>query len=495
MIEGLPDNAGIQPHGLLVALHDVDFVIAQVSANAGRLIGREPRALLSTPFLDLIDPPGRTAVEAALREAWRGDADSFRVTVRPQGNGGAAMTFVAIAHLQPDGITVVEMERDPVPPSGVSPSPGSDSSLRLVSRSLAAVAELACPIEIVRVLAHEIQRFTGFDRVMVERLDEDGSGEIVADEHVDGMESLLGLHLPSSTFPSASRERFGSGQLHYFYDAAASAVPLVPSLCPRSGAPLDLSRVVLRSPSATRVRHLAALEVTSGLTLPLVLDEKLWGLVVCQHRRWKFLSHEQRTAVSLCSLVLSAQIEVKQRAEGDRRAAAAREGALRLVAGLKDGRGFIESLHTALPDFVSLFAADGAAVLSESGAKPVIHRSGSVPDDVDLSALQEELMRERPDGPVITDRAAGSFPSLAGSLPRAAGVVAIRLGEESWLLVFRDETVRRRCWARDFSASGNAGREEIIRGYSAPWPPTTAALVTEVRAGSSGISAFPRGDS
>jgi len=223
--------------------------------------------------------------------------------------------------------------------------------------------------------------------------------------------------------------------------------------------------------------------VTSGLTLPLVVDDQLWGLVVCQHRRTKYVSYEQRTAASLCALVLSAQIAVKQRAQEDRCAAAARERALRLVAGLKDGLGFIQALHAALPDFVSLFGANGAAVLSGSGAEPDIQTTGSVPDDIVLSALREELSRKTPDGPYITDRAAGNFASLAGSLPQAAGMVAIPLGEESWLLVIRDETVRHRRWARDFSAPGNAGREEIIRGSSTPWPSSTTALVTEVRSG------------
>lgn len=473
---------GIQPHGLLITLHGDDFLIGQVSANAVRFLGREPRDLAGMPFLDLIDSSSRATVEAALREAWRGDADSFRVVVRPNGTG-AAMVFEVVAHLLSGGTTVVEMERDPVPPWGDSPSPGSDSSRRLVSRSLAAVAELTHAGEIAQVLAREIQRFTGFDRVMVERLDDDDSGEIVADECVEAMESLLGLHLPAAALPTASRERFVAGRLRYFYDAAASPVPLVPALCPRNGAPLDLSRAVLRSPSAMRVRHLAALEVRTGLTLPLVVDDQLWGLVVCQHRRQKFVSHEQRAAVSLCALVLSAQIGVKQRAQDDRSAAASRERALRLVAGLKDERGFIEALHGALPAFISLFGADGAAVLSGVGAESHSQTSGSLPGDAALSALREELNRRTPDGPLITDRAPEHFPSLAGCLPRAAGLVAIPLGEESWLLIFRDEMVRCRMWARDLSASGNAGREEIVRGASAPWPSATTALVTEVRSG------------
>jgi light-regulated signal transduction histidine kinase (bacteriophytochrome) len=483
MIEESSDVAGIQPHGLLFALLGGDLLVDQVSANASRLIGREPRELLGTRFLDLVEPSDREVVAVALCEAWQADADSFRVTVRPQGGVGAAMTFEAIAHLLPGGITVVEMERDPAPREGVSPSPGSDSSLRLVCRSLAAVADLERPGEVVRVLAREIQRFTGFDRVMVERLDEDGCGEIVVDEHVDGIESLLGLHVRASTLPVASRERFLAGRFRYFLDAAASPVSLVPSISRRSGAPLDLSRAVLRSPSSIQVRHLAALEVRAGLTLPLVIDENLWGLVVCLNRRRKYVSHEQRRSVSLCALVISAQIAVKQRAREDRRAAAARERALRLVAGLKGEYGFIEGLHAALPDFVSLFSADGASVLSGAGGKREIRSSGSVPPDLVLTSLRDELNRKTSDGPMITDRAVETFSSLAGCLPRAAGMVAIPLGEESWVLAFRDEAVRLRRWARDLSMPGNAGREDIVRGLSAPWPSTTSTLVTEVRSG------------
>ncbi|WP_375341835.1 hypothetical protein [Luteolibacter soli] len=238
---------GIQPHGLLFALHGDDFLIGQVSANVARVIGRDSQELVGKPFLDLVEPSTRASVEAALRGGWRADGDSFHVTVRTQGQGGGVMSFEGIVHLLPGGIRVVEMERDPVlHQGGASPSPGSDSSLRLVSRSLAAVADLTCPDEIVRVLAREIQRFTGFHRVMVERLDEDDRGEIVADEHVAGIESFLGLHLRGSSLPAISPEHFPAGQHRHFYDAATSPVMLVPPLCP-----LGWSRCRGRGPRST----------------------------------------------------------------------------------------------------------------------------------------------------------------------------------------------------------------------------------------------------
>jgi hypothetical protein len=83
-------------------------------------------------------------VEAALRAAWRVDADFFRVAVQPPGKAGAAMTFEAIAHLLPSGITVVEMERDPVTQEGSLPR-RVPTPAPLVSRLLEALAGLAAP--------------------------------------------------------------------------------------------------------------------------------------------------------------------------------------------------------------------------------------------------------------------------------------------------------------------------------------------------------------
>ncbi|MCW1883560.1 GAF domain-containing protein [Luteolibacter flavescens] len=470
------EAAGIQPHGLLFVLHGTDFLITQASANCSRLIGRRPAELLGKTLPELVDPRSRSVVEAALRESSDRDPESFRATMLT-GDGREGVAFEGIIHRLSGGCAVVELERDPVLPDGSSPSPGPDSSLRFVRRSLAAVSGHVLPVDAARALAREVRGFIGFDRVMVQRIGEDGSGEIVADEHGVGMASLLGLRIQAAGMASDSREEFLAGRPRYYFDAAASPVPLIPSACPHAGALPDLSRAVLRSLPVAQVRHLAALEVTSGLTLPLVVSDRLWGLVVCQHRRRKYLTHEQRLAASLGVRVFSDQMALRERAAELQDMAVARAAASSVVADITSDAGFLEDLGKSLEGFLRILEADGVALLSVEA----IHSVGSVPDRAMLSSFHDELKEMASRETRITDGAADLFSSLAGCLPRAAGVAAIPLGRGEWLVGFRDEKVSLLPCARDLSVPGNVGREAEIRGRSAPWPSTMTALATEIR--------------
>ena len=47
-----------------------------------------------------------------------------------------------------------------------------------------------------------------FDRVMLYKFDDDGHGEVLAEEKLDDMESYLGLHFPESDVPQPARKMF-----------------------------------------------------------------------------------------------------------------------------------------------------------------------------------------------------------------------------------------------------------------------------------------------
>ncbi|RYD67203.1 MAG: hypothetical protein EOP83_03300 [Verrucomicrobiaceae bacterium] len=74
--------------------------------------------------------------------------------------------------------------------------------------------------------------------------------------------------------------------------------------------------------------------------------------------------------------------------------------------------------------------------------------------------------------------------------------MAIHLGEQAWLVLFRDEAIQRVKWAGDPAhaksrdangmlspRSSFAAWQETVRGQSLPWPDSTTTLTTEVRSG------------
>jgi light-regulated signal transduction histidine kinase (bacteriophytochrome) len=189
---------------------------------------------------------------------------------------------------------------------------------------------------------------------------------------------------------------------------------------------------------------------------------------------------------------MSAHLRAKLRAWEMADLSAARRAAFDVVTRLKDYSDPVGSLGATLPELVKLFAADGGAVLSAAG----IRVEGSAPEPSLLMPLLRELARASEHGTLVTDHTAPRFPALAAALPRAAGMVAIHLGEHAWLVLFRDEAVRKIEWGGDpnpgkaTDASGRlqprssfAAWQETVRGKSLPWPDITAELTAEVRSG------------
>lgn len=479
----------VQPHGVLFTLDD-DLCILQVSANASQLLERDPASLLGKPVLDLVVPETRGSFERLIREAAFTYVNPFRVTIPVK---GGIRFFDGIAHVSGGAGTILELEMDPSEEAGARPSTeGIDNYLQIVQRSLEMIAGVTDVVKIAEVMAREIKAFTGFDRVMVYRFAPDFHGEVIAESVEEDMEPFLGLHYPASDIPEQARALYLKNHVRLLQDVEAAAVPLVPELHPATGAPLDMSRSVLRAMAPIHVQYLKNMGVGASLSISLVVEDKLWGLIACHHRTARFVSYAIRATSCLYAIVLSAQLKVKQRNLENHRIASARRMALSILTGLRDYSEPMGSLPSMLPRFMELFAASGASMISGTDS----FRYGSTPDEQVLADFHRELGDGSGEGVRISSRASREFRALEQAGATAAGIVAIHLGATDWLVLFRGEMARHVTWAGDPRKPGTAPGDgplrprnsftawlEEVRGESEPWPEETAALTSEVRTG------------
>src|SRR5690606_13449835 len=77
---------------------------------------------------------------------------------------------------------------------------------------------------------------------------------------------------------------------------------------------LNLGMAVLRSVSPIHISYLQNMGVGATLTISLLLDDKLWGLVACHHYSPKTLSFYSRISALLQGQLLSSQIRVQETA-------------------------------------------------------------------------------------------------------------------------------------------------------------------------------------
>ncbi|MEO8300043.1 MAG: ATP-binding protein, partial [Burkholderiales bacterium] len=199
---------------------------------------------------------------------------------RPQ--AGQPLALEAVVH-EHRGIALVEFE--PVPAAA-----GPSDWMQAISDIVDALRGAANLDQLVDTLAKSVKQLSGFDRVMVYRFDESFDGHVIAEAHAPGMEPFLDLHYPASDIPPQARELYRTNLVRYIADTGYRAVPVLSLAHVRdaraagSDAPLDLSHSMLRSVSPMHVEYLHNMGVDSTLTLSLLVDDRLWGLVVCHHR-------------------------------------------------------------------------------------------------------------------------------------------------------------------------------------------------------------------
>ena len=134
-----------------------------------------------------------------------------------------------------------------------------------------------------RLVAQQVRRFTGFDRVMVYRFLEDDSGEVIAEDRREDLLPYLGLRYPASDIPAQARRLYVLNTLRLKPDVNAQRVPLVPTRNPLTGEPLDMSYCVLRAMSPVHDEYLRNMGVAASMSISVLQDGRLWGLVACHH--------------------------------------------------------------------------------------------------------------------------------------------------------------------------------------------------------------------
>ncbi|WP_069171916.1 ATP-binding protein [Streptomyces griseus] len=484
----------IQSHGTLLAVEAATGTVDTAALNTGRLLGVEPRELTGGPVARVLPP-----------EAW---AEALEISGGPETAsmvlpvsvdvGGVPRMFDVTAHRQGHHI-ILEYE-----PRTVA-LPHFAGYYQAVRRALTRLRTATTVAECCQAAAQEVQALTGFDRVVAYRLEEkDGPGEVVAEVITEGHEPWLGLWFPSSDIPPQARRLYRDNWIRVIADVDDTGVELYPGRRADSGLPLDLSHSVLRTVSGFHLEYLRNIGVRSSMSVSVLREGELWGLIACHGDTTVTFPPELRAACEFFGVAFSlhlAVVEERERAEALR---ASRERLDRIVSRLTSD--LERSLMAGDDAFRGLLNADGA-VFSRNG-RSTTTGTGCPPAlleylraraaDLPPGAIWEtDRLSEAPDlpgedgGPEEPDRSGGDGTAVGGP----AGVLMVSLSRSGdFLAWFRRERPTARRWATDPSrpvrvgprgerltprGSGAAFRA-VIRGRSLPWTPTDRATAQEL---------------
>jgi len=474
----------VQPYGVLLVITEPDLRIIQASANTAQHFGLAPEALLELPLTALL---GGEYVDYLRNTLEIEPIDQNPLYIWTTPINGSEQRFDGLIHRNND-LLILELE--PVgPPSVAKPDFYRNVKTIVAKLQRAPTFEAFCD-----TAAAEVRALTGFDRVLIYHFDSDEHGEVIAEALTAGMAPFMGLHYPASDIPKQARALYLRNWLRLIPDTRYVPVNIVPMLTPGVNTPLDLSYAVLRSVSLVHLEYLANMGVRASMSISLVDDGKLWGLIVCYHDAPNYLPYAARAACEVLGQTISLQLAAKQNAQDHAYRARISAVSVQLMQQMAQADPWHQGLTAHTPNLLNLIDAGGAALYVDG----LITTLGRTPAHADIRTLLAWLGTQPEASSYSTSSLANEYPALANCSASASGLLALPISHElgEYLLWFRPEVAQTVNWSGE-PAKAVEQREDggirlsprksfelwqqAVALHALPWKPYEIAAASELR--------------
>lgn len=92
-----------------------------------------------------------------------------------------------------------------------------------------------------------------------------------------------GLHFPASDIPKQARELYLVNKIRVLYNRDQQTARLICRTLDDTKIPLDLKHSYLRAMSPIHIKYLANMGVQASMSISLIVNESLWGLISCHN--------------------------------------------------------------------------------------------------------------------------------------------------------------------------------------------------------------------
>lgn len=455
----------IQPHGCLLACDAVASQVLRHSANAGAMLDFEG------------DPNGQTL------GALVGDAaahDIRNALARTPEGARSSLLFgqklsngrrydIAVHRFKGNAI----LEFEPAEEEVAQP-------LELARAMLGRISAIDTPERLIRDTARLVQGMLGYDRVMIYQFGPDGAGKVMAEAKRADLESFFGQYFPASDIPQQARALYLKNTIRIISDANFERIPVNPVL-DASGEPLDLSFAHLRSVSPIHCEYLRNMGVGASMSISIIVDGVLWGLIACHHYSRRTLSMAQRVAAEMFGEFFSLHLNAlrhRRTLEAATIARTALDSLLREAVGVAD---INQLLRDRIEDFGRLVPADGLVIWIEGKATTW----GTVPPPEALPVIARfaETVTE---GKIwATHKLSNVIAGAEDYADMVSGVMAVPISQRprDFIFFFRRELVQTLDWGGNPEKTYEVGPlgdrltprksfaiwKETVHHQSSPW--------------------------
>lgn len=467
----------VQSFGGLITVDGAGRIV-HASANVAPLLGLAALPETGTPLAQVIAAPALASLTAALAAAAAPDAIERRFGLDLSAENRPFDCAVHHSH----GLGVIEFE----------PHARNDFAdhVSMIVPVIAQLEQASSLGVLCDTAARLVRQMTGYDRVMIYRFHPDESGEVIAEDRHEDLESFEGLRYPAADIPQQARELFRRNRFRIIADMNAPAVPILPASGP-GDAPLDLSMSMLRSHSAMHLAYMRNMGVGASLAIAIVRHDRLWGMISCHHRGARLPPYSLRTVAELLSQTFSLMLDRILVAQAEALRERARQLNDRLLLRMAGGVALAESLPMIEELLRGTIPHDGISLFADGEYRA----SGEAPEEAEFRIIAPLLASTLGGATHASTRLADQIAEAASFAGRAAGALVLPLsrGTRDSLVLWRRPLERTVTWAGDPQKAAAAPGEllqprasfaawhETVRGHSAEWSAEECEIAARLR--------------
>jgi len=428
----------IQDYGFLLVIDKTNLEIIQGSENCIQIFDKEIQNLIGTELSSFLNEENLKHFKIEINKGERSRLP-FHFTLI---NTSQPIALNILAHVKTDFV-ILEIEKE------------TDAIERTFTdvfqevRSFISTIEKTSNIkEICEASIREIRRIAGFDGIRMYSFDKNWNGTVIAEEITGGLESYLGQTFPASDVPKQARALYIKNPYRLIPNRLYQSFKLFPVINPILNGFLDLSDCNLRSIASVHLEYMANMGVTASMSIRVMVDGNLWGLISCHHQTAKYLSVENRSIFEWLSMEISYRISSVIMQEQ----LTCSTALLKKKSLITENIFAKNSIVTGLIDdenqnLLSLFNATGFSVSLDG----IVTSKGMVPDSEDLENLMLWIESKSLVNVFSTNNLGEVYEEANEFLAIASGllVIPINSGTGDFLVCFRPEAVKNIKWGGD----------------------------------------------
>ncbi|WP_298956228.1 histidine kinase dimerization/phosphoacceptor domain -containing protein [uncultured Methylobacterium sp.] len=428
----------VQPHAVLIAAGLDDLAVTACSANVAEILAEDP---LGRPLGGILPPAFTDEIRRSLAAGMLDPGRPLRGRLRLPDEAGRP--YVAVAHRSGDQI-IVELELASDHPEDFRSASQLDTEIAVARLRDADDLDTAA-----NAVAAEIRSLTGFDRVLVYRFDPDWNGAAIAEDKDPAWDhSLLGLHFPASDIPAQARALYTRAKSRFVVDRDYVPVPLV-AAPGTSNDPVDLTFAQARSLSPVHLEYQRNLGVNGSMSISILVEDRLWGLMIGHHRKPHYVAPETRAAVTVLTDAFAMRVQEMESRRLWRQQQEHLAIESRLVRELARSDDIVGALTGSDTTLLDLFDATGAATVADEAVSTL----GRTPPPEAILAIAAWLRATLPPerSSYVSSEFTLAHPPSAVHRDVASGLLAafVDPSRDHLLLWFRPEVPSTVTWGGD----------------------------------------------